>query len=335
MGSQPDFDIYPNLDRDIQSARAVSDEEIATDALKNVIEVADLDNPTLEDLPEDIERWARQELTHALGQWQQYSEIFDNYDTSLPRSLEELELDCSNLVEKMRWLHAARISLFGEQNSYGGFVGETMHLVLIPWRLYDRSQADLLSFNGGFEHFVAKLRDRQGLIGKSDYIDQQLAEAIDTQSEIYFDPDDHTRLISTQDYLEKKITSDGLWGVMLMQTSNIPGALTGLVLDPKSPREINGNGHLVLQKTNVDAMGIYEWLALTLQENPREISKCRSSRRTHLSNDGYPSWLLANRIPAGPNKVHTPYVFTNPKVQWKITVDTAVKTNRYPRLAVA
>ncbi|MBI1862987.1 hypothetical protein HYS00_02615 [Candidatus Microgenomates bacterium] len=148
------------------------------------------------------------------------------------------------------------------------------NLVLVPWR---EMKARLSDFGGWLEG----LRETQGL--PKDYINDQLLTAIQTDQAIYRTPNLPDQMISMSTYLDRKIEQDGSWGIMLAQTSDEAGID---VLKGQSPDQLTENGEkdFKVAGQQVDAMGIFEWIALTLQENPRM-----------LSSKDY-SWLLANRF---------------------------------------
>lgn len=91
------------------------------------------------------------------------------------------------------------------------------------------------------------------------------------------------QLLTASQYLDKKIAEDGPVGVMLMQTSKEAGIDR---LKGQSPDQMTDNGtkHLEMDGNNIDAMGVFEWLALTFQKDPKELSPQDVS------------WLLASRM---------------------------------------
>jgi len=89
--------------------------------------------------------------------------------------------------------------------------------------------------------------------------------------------------LSAHEYLTQRVAKDGPWGVILTQTSNDAG-MSSMV--GKSPDELTAQGtqHLEVRGQRVDGLGVLEWLAMTLQHIPAELSASDAS------------WLLANRL---------------------------------------
>ncbi len=134
-----------------------------------------------------------------------------------------------------------------------------------------------------FGDWLKTMRDRQGITKNNDVVIEQLITAIGSNQPLYRAVSQSSQLLTVEEYLESKIAEDGPWGVMLAQTSNLAG-FRSIVGQSPDEMTVGGTRHLQLVGQHVDAMGIFEWLALTLQEDPRTLSS------------GDHSWLLANRL---------------------------------------
>jgi hypothetical protein len=222
----------------------------------------------------EVSRWAEQELGDAIDKWKQYEGML----VRVPNSVDQLIAGNPNYAETVSRLFEAREALYnsGEVNPQGTNLGETMHLALMPWQ-------DLRGGLQRFDTWVARLRDQQQIANSNDYMGESPLSFIKNNKPLYRDPENPARLLTPGAYLEAKIASDGLWGIVLAQTSSQAG-IQGKM--GQSPNQLTNNGqeHLKVAGYNVDAMGLLEWVSLSLQEDPRE-----------LSNQDW-SWLLANFV---------------------------------------
>ncbi|MDO8591806.1 MAG: hypothetical protein Q7R60_02710 [bacterium] len=282
----PSPDIYPGLDeeleavykRNVAEGLATSAEELPATELETVVHEELHQHEPESTLPEATRRWAVEELIAARYPWERYRVHVANLPTP-PSQIGELNPNFGRTITRLHEAWSQFIT--GSEETPGKeSLGEAMHLVLIPWEDF-RSHIGL----GHFQEWLKGLRTTQGVASETeDYINEALIVAIEMNKPMYRDPDNPAgELLTPKAYLDKKIAQDGPWGIMLMQTSDQAGAEN---LRGKSPDEMttHGKGHLTLAGHNVDAMGIFEWLALTFQENPSK-----------LSTDDY-SWFLANRL---------------------------------------
>lgn len=285
----PEFNIYPDLDADVVAAQN-SDLLSKIDLAKTI----GADVKTHIDLsPEEVRRrneWAEREIDGALEKWR----IFENFDLVMPATAYEL-LQAQDL-EKLSRLFVAKTALnqSGEKTPGGRPVGETMHLVIVPWGAFKKHGADFSNWHrdlqnprnstnaSGQKRWMFSIPQFiEGVVGEKNY--EWMGGSRPRELAWYRDPDDSVRLLTTEEYLNKKIDTDGPIGLMLMQTSNEAGTETTA---NKSPDELTDGGskHLEVAGLPVDAMGFFEWLALNLQEDPHNISNHNKSL------------LLANRF---------------------------------------
>jgi hypothetical protein len=230
-----------------------------------------------EGLSAEVKRWTVEEL----AQISDYLDTWQNYDGQLgltqPISIDELAAGNPNLAGKLTRFHRAKQDLLksGEITPAGTNVGETMGLILMPWQEMRNHLSD-------FDEWVNGLREAQGPVTE-DNIRGDLLAAIKGKSAFYRDPENPAHLLTASQYLDKKIAEDGPVGVMLVQKSDIAGINR---IKRQSPNEMTNDGsqHLELAGHNIDAMGVFEWLSLTLQTDPAQ-----------LSSEDY-SWMLANRM---------------------------------------
>jgi hypothetical protein len=239
-----------------------------------------------EGLTADAHSWANVELNNnfadgALGSWQRYETALG---VTVPHTVDELLQTNPNLAPTLTRLHEAKQALTasGEVTPEGFNLGETMHLVVMPWQVL----RDNVGSN--FDTWVNQMRGIQNTAQSDDYINDSLLSAIAENQPLYRAQDVPERLITPTEYLDRKIAQDGAWGVMLLQTSDQAG-LKRIVEGPEDMRSPdamtnNGVGHFEVAGIKVDNLGIFEWLATSFQEDPSK-----------LSSQDY-SWMLANRM---------------------------------------
>jgi hypothetical protein len=230
-----------------------------------------------EGLSSEVQVWA----SEALNNLSNYFDTWQNYDGQLgvakSVSVGELAANNPNLVSKLTHLYETKQALLasGESTPEGTNIGETMRLALVPWQEMRNHLSD-------FDEWVDGLRNAQGL-DSEDYINEDLLAAIKGNSPFYRDSVTPSQLLTASQYLDKKIAEDGPVGVMLVQTSDAAG-IERLVGQSPDQMTSDGSQHLEVAGSNVDSMGVFEWIALTLQSDPAQ-----------LSSDDY-SWMLANRL---------------------------------------
>lgn len=226
--------------------------------------------------------WAANSLNNiGTGFHTWYTKYNDRMGVSAPSSLDELAPLHPNLSTTVTRLHEAQqqLSACAEVTPEGDNIGEAMKLVLIPWQEMRDNLSD-------FDGWLKKLRDAQGVGRSDDFFNSDLLAAIKGDKPLYRDPDNPSSLLRPSEYLDRKISENGPWGLMLAQASNEAGIESKR---GKSPDDMTdeGTSRFAVQGCYVDNMGVFEWIALTLQEKPDQ-----------LSNRDY-SWLLANRITSG------------------------------------
>ncbi len=233
-----------------------------------------------EGLSTEVQSWASEEL----GNVSNYFDTWQNYDGQLgvtkPVSMGELAARNPNLAGKLTRLYEAKQALLasGETTPNGTNVGETMRLAVLPWQ-------EMRNHLNDFDEWVDGLREAQGL-DEEDYINEDLIAAIKGNTQFYRDPENPAQLLTASQYLDKKIAEDGPVGVMLVQTSDDAGIDR---IKGQSPDQMTADGsqHLEIAGHNIDAMGVFEWISLTLHSDPAQ-----------LSSEDY-SWMLANRLDVG------------------------------------
>ena len=273
--------------------RAATEKNLATAGMTGVaIGVVEASKPE-NNLAPEVLAWANQEFSRGPD-----GSVFDDWDkydahlsTPAPMDLGELFALNPNLGATLTRLYQAKeeITATGERTparwnqplqnwEEGGLVGDTMHLVLVPWQELQGNLNNLRSW-------VHNMRATQAVVkDDNDFILIDLLVGLRDGTKLYRDPNTNEWL-STADYLRGRITQDGPWGVMLAQTGNTVGMQS---LHAKSPNELTcaGEQHLKIKDVKVDGLGCLEWLTMSLQEDPETLilqHKCDS-------------WLLANRL---------------------------------------
>ncbi len=296
--SEFSFGLYPELDQELTDIYRRNIEHgvangdiVGDDALAAAVHNAVATSAT--ELAPSTASWARAELDTdfeggACWAWKLYETLPGIH---VPSNLEELlDQGTPELAQTVERLHQAREALIasGETTPDGFNVGETMKLKLVPWQA-------MRDHIGDFDTWVKTLRDTQGVATSDDYFDSTLLEHIKENKLLYRDPNTPmaattTALpaISVQAYLDRKIEQDGPWGIMLVQTSEEAG-LDRLVQGSEEERSPNaltnsGAGSFEVAGQQADGLGIFEWIALTMQVDPKTLSP------TDVS------WLLANRF---------------------------------------
>ena len=321
MSNNPEefsFNLYPELDADLEAVYernvalglATEPDEASpglVSTVKNIIESKTYQpNLSIETLA-----WAKQEIAPALSSWHKYEPILSQ---RVPADLEALIADNFDLALNLECLHEAKVALTATNQTTpeGANVGETMHLVLMPWQ-------SIKNHLNNFSVWLNDMRSRQG-VKQQDYINPDLLKYIQNDMKLYTHSSPGV-IQKPSEYLDDKIKRDGEWGVMLVQTSNDAGLKSFI---GKSPNDLtkNGAGRFKLDSYEVDSLGIFEWLSLTLQEDPSK-----------LSSSDY-SWLLANRVMAD-NSPQVPYgVWRGSQVRSNSASPDAARGNARPRLAV-
>ncbi len=267
-------------------------------------------------LSPEAREWAEEEISGALNSWSRYNENL----TMVPGSFDQFMDMNPNREETISRLFGARSALVESADiTPGGMnIGESMNLVLIPWADFETDATRLHTW-------ITRWRNAQGKTEEVDLIDQRLMDAINNDAPLYRDPDDPSTSLKSSEYLQGQIAQSGLWGVMLAQTKSSAG-ITSPLLESQAPDNLtnHGDAHLRVGGCDVDAMGIFEWLSLSLQEKPRSLSPADKSL------------LLANRI-------YTDIGAMVPAANWeagmqRVAVDLQLALNgekdTNPRLAV-
>lgn len=243
------------------------------------------------ELSAEVRNWAADDINHGLDRWRQRAR---GIIPDIPASLQELVANAPNLDATLTRLHKAKQALTtsdaqvpeGENGEPRRNLGDTMHLVLVPWQ----AMRDNLPT---FSEWLFRLRASQDSTFREDSLPPNLKAIIQQNGPLYRDPDNPSRRLTPGDYLDKKISQDGPWGVMLLQVSQPAGIDFNSMPDFDEWPDANtltndGNDHFKIAGQPVDAMGIFESLALTLQ-----IADLKTFfRKTYDSH----YCLLANRI---------------------------------------
>lgn len=229
----------------------------------------------------------------------------------------ELAIHNPDFANTISRLYQARNSLLmAPEKSTGGLnVGETMQLVLIPWQEIRRHLTD-------YDQWVKALRTAQGLVTQEDFMNPDLLAAIKEDLPLYRDPyDDPSKLITPSEYVDENIAREGPWGVILMQTSKEAGiARVGGSPDDMTNKGVERTGW---KDQYVDVMGVLEWIALTMQVNPQQLSPGGRGG----------SWLLANRLVLG-REAYVPLAYWNRRVNTYLYRANNGHENLHARLAV-
>jgi hypothetical protein len=253
-------------------------------------------------LKPEVRTWAEAELddpiTGAFASWHKYNTLLSSSVPSMDSLLEE----DPHIGEKLNYLFHAKALLRGSDRMHKvGNISESMHLVAIPW-------LDFQNNLSSFESWMYGMRTKQlPKVPNADEMSVTLKVQLRPDGDpmyrnpklaLYDVPDntDAFELQTASEYLADRVSESGAsgWGVMLVQTAvqaNVP------LLAGQSANDLTFNGldHLTGPfGIKTDALGIFEWLALTLQSDPQKLAlKDRTL-------------LLANRIVMGDTLSYVP-----------------------------
>jgi hypothetical protein len=299
MGSndQFSFDVYPGLNAELEAAfarnhahGAVSPELVATQGIAAAVGSALQEQGSTMIGESEATAWAQNELPaeYIDQRWGQYGALLDILPPSNVATMIDVE---PKIGTKLQRLHEAKIGILTSAGDTpeGQKVGDTLHLTLVPWQSF-KSNLDKLP------EWVEAMRGVQNKATDNDYINEELVKQIQSIYKIYRNPiaphiyttnnTSAPEWLSAREYLDQRIAEDGAWGVVLTQTSPEAGVKS---LVGKSPDKLTDKGRkrLEIAGYKVDGLGIFEWLAMTFQHDPSELSPSDYS------------WMLANRLYVG------------------------------------
>jgi hypothetical protein len=228
----------------------------------------DLGDPTvieeIEELAEGDEPPTTYEVTresivigveHAIERWHRYGGA---PGLRLPRDPEHFQRflrDYEGTVDQLTRIKLDMID-FGkttEGRTIGGHnMGRSLSPLLVPWEFF-RSHVE-----GTTTSAIRYMRSRQGI--EEHALDDP---AFFDRNAINYYHRSEWRDADRGEYLNDKFMDDGWWGIMLVQTGKAAGQSRR-----KPPSELRERRPYMLNGYRSDSFGIYEWLALTLQEDP-------------------------------------------------------------------
>jgi hypothetical protein len=324
------YDVYPGLDAELEAALArniaagnADPAAIATAGLAAAIAETVVQPDISTDWTSvEARKWGLVELASALSSWSEYP-----FSTEVQYELQAL---IETKPETLSRLYESRENLIasGENTTQGLNIGESMHITLVPWKM----MLENLEGHDDFQQWVNKMRLYQDkTLNPQDNLDPNLLVEIRDDSAIYHNPASPKKYdangsteqewISAKSYLQQRIAKDGPWGVALIQTSPNYGVQS---LADTSVDELTGQGsrHIEIGGERVDGLGIFEWIAMTLQHEPADFTR-------------YKSLLLANRI-RYPGCEYVPTGLYQAGGRFSCKMDPADQSNFYsrPRLAV-
>ncbi|HYH35964.1 MAG TPA: hypothetical protein VD706_00515 [Candidatus Saccharimonadales bacterium] len=252
-----------------------------------------------EDLAEPVLTWAKQQLEGSNGQkgafrrWEKYEDLLS---TEVPATLDELLEKSPQLASTIERLFKASRALTasGQTAPSGSNVGETMGLVLVPWEtfqdLYEENQRTRVNM---LHRWVKTCSERHSGIRNGFRISEEglqrgdptLAKAFSDDAPMYRDVAKPSKMIRLTEHLKAKIAEEGPWGLILAQNAGSGGYWWGEEFTgPQFAGDWTdkGKAHFQIAGYNVDAMGVYEFIAHAFQEDEMD--------------EKVPFLLLANRV---------------------------------------
>ncbi|MFO0970730.1 MAG: hypothetical protein U0520_00045 [Candidatus Saccharimonadales bacterium] len=227
--------------------------------------------------------WAQQELEAAnttLQVWDQYHQNLGE-GTPVPTTLDQLLESSPNLASTLEYsTKPKQIFKIAVRPTLTVKISPSLKLMVMPWQ--DIKDAFLNLTSGS----LADARNK-ALPHKPTTLTMISWQLIKNGTPLYRLPAAPGTLISAEHYLSLRIAEDGPWGVALVQTSKVAGVNSKL---GQSPNQLtaDGSAHLQIADHSIDGLGIFEWIATTLQADPRQFSPVDVS------------WMLANRLEGGP-----------------------------------
>ena len=287
--SEFSYDLYPGLDADLVAALArniangaADQAAVATAGLAAAIgNTISQSQPTAEWESPVVEQWAESELSTATLGWRRYF-------SSPMATVERPNLMTSHVATLNRLYNAQQALLeSGEKTTRSGYsIGQVMHLTLVPWQQLSDNLDQL-------PEWIKSLREYQGGSFDNDYFHTDLLEQLQNDTPIYRNPkaanqnlagnSTEPQWLSARQYLTQRLEEDGPWGIVLIQNTEDAGISS---LADKSPDDLTaqGNGHFEIAGQQVDGLGVFEYLALTMQHDGYSFS---TNNR---------SFMLANRL---------------------------------------
>lgn len=255
-----------------------------------------LADTTPEMLEPEVRSWVSGgfEIRGGFVAWARYRSVLDN---KVPGSLDELAELHPNLNATLERLQEAEEAMrsSGAKTQDGVPVGRSMELVLVPWQALRNNLDNLPDWLKG-------VRSAQGAGVTSDALSSDITDVLKQDKPLYRSASRPRELLTPKEYLDAKIASDGPWGVMLAQTGKNFGYLrmdsAGNLSDEYNPNMLtrNGDARFQIAGYNVDGLGLFEWLAITMQADPKQLSPISLGTSTM-------SWFLGNRFIRGDEPV--------------------------------
>ena len=217
----------------------------------------------------DSQEWLARELDYGIRSWQRLASRLVGHVPGRPASL----LSKRSPLEKNQIFQC----LFAANHLLSGYDydGE-MHLVLMPWREL-KHVCDTKTMQQWLDNVGELAYDRNTPydkpIGIEDSVIKELeGRTLNANEQIYRDPANPKRLLTPKEYLDQRIAEDGDWGVALVQTNEEPGVRTMRRSAP-SAYYFPFKHHIAVEGYHVDGMGIFEYIALVLQEDCSKLDQ--------------------------------------------------------------
>lgn len=266
------FDVYGGVDMQLDALYKrnvergiVSADDLANRGLSNAVEdrLATLHSSEMSSL--DAREWINRGIDRATRQWAQYKPA-GMQGFKRPIGNEGFETSLTELVDVKKALDKS-----GAVTPSGRPIGESMSVVAIPWQYFKDSLDQL-------PDAVDKLRSMQGARIPDALF--AIENVIKSNQPFYIDWSAPEVLSTAREYLNRRIARDGSWGLGLMQIGEDAGIRTRN--SRASADDITNNKRsFTVAGQNMGDLGIFEWLALTLQEETTDAT-------------WQPAWLLAN-----------------------------------------
>lgn len=221
-------------------------------------------------LNKEFVEWMNNEFDLILSSWNKHSNIlgnnlnlYDIIDTDNPEVIKNIK----KLYDTVTQLKKNKL-----KDKNGELIADNLELVAIPWKLF-RDNIDNL------EYLINRFRDNQS-IGYDEYKPSQydsatgylnqLIDAINSNQLYYNDNLKSDTKITLRDYLDNKINEDGDWGLMLTSsTSGLEDSIRQFSNQYPFIKDYAPTLKEVFKSipSKVNAMGLFEWLAQSIQND--------------------------------------------------------------------
>lgn len=280
---------------------------------------ASTDQPVdeLPEISEGLRHNGEASVTKAIEKWKRYKDHFVIQPTNLPLNLDELrqshpnfDADFSKLC--LDWSELVEFGNTEEgEGDHTQNIGTEMEFVLVPWGVFKEE----LARNGSLRSTIVELRSTQAQDDMPALeLDSTIMDNLENDNVRYL-VGNNDQTIGVEQYVVSRINHEGNWGIMLMQTSAESGIRRWRAKSPTATT-LEESRNLRLGQVPVAQMGIFEVIALTLQEELPGLDR--------------KIWLPANHFPSD-EMPHPNNRWKTPPTRVQETMDSIMDASKRKR----